>query len=447
MIKQYVPTPLGVIIIVLVSAIFYMVIISMTDSFFEVARERSYNLSQIRYTGGHFDEKEKEGNFLDYETLSIEESAFVKEASNLFALKFYDQIRQEEENIFFSPYSISTAFSMIYEGARTETAKEMQEAFNFHEDDRIRRMGSRELHKKLNVEDGSYELQVANAIWVEENYELLQEFTNTVKNYYLSEAHRLDFTNDPNQSRETINEWVAEKTNDLISDLFPPGSINTETKLALTNAIYFKGDWKDEFDEDLTRDEDFYITPTQTVQVPMMRRTGENYDYYENEQVQVLRMPYKGEEISMIAVLPQDQSLTSVEENLTLEKKQEWRNGLADERVDVFFPKFELDTDYTLLSVLERMGVIKAFAEREADFSGIEPNKELFITSAVHDAFITVDEAGTEAAAATGIGMGITSVPVEPDYYIFRADQPFLFFIEDDTSGHILFMGRVSNPS
>ncbi len=278
---------------------------------------------------------------------------------------------------------------------------------------------------------------------MQEDYDILQSFIDTIKNYYLSEATLLNFIEKPEESREIINKWVADKTNDLIEELLPPGSVSPDTRLSLTNVIYFKGDWKDEFSERATRDEDFYITPEETVKVPMMRRTDESYHYYQDEEVQVLKLPYKGDELSMIVVLPQNRDLSSLEEDLTLEKRDRWRENLRNTDVDVYLPKFELDTDYDLKEVLSEMGVINAFIDGGADFYNIEPERELFISTAVHDAVIKVDEKGTEAAAATGVIFDIESAMIVD---IFRADHPFLFFIEEDKTGYILFMGRVQNP-
>ncbi len=434
MIKKEVSRPVGVATIAIALLLFATVI------FF--ANETITEISFSGKTPAPKEVKDKDDYVSDYEELSKEEVLSVKDATNQFAIDIYKKLR-EEENIFFSPYSIFTAFSMAYEGAKGETAVQIREAFNFSEDDRLRRMGSRQIHQMLSKENDNYELGVGNAMWMQKNYDLLESFTDVVENYYLSEAHLLNFIDNPEGSRETINDWVAGKTNDLIEELLPERSISVDTRVVLTNAIYFKGDWKDEFDEDLTRNEDFYVTPKETVEVPMMRRTEETYEYYKNDDVQVLRLPYKGDELSMVVVLPKDKNISALEDSLTLEKRNYWRENLFSTDVDVYLPKFELDTDYNLIDYLRQMGVNDAFIEGLADFSGIEPERELFISGAIHDAFIKVDEKGTEAAAATGVVFDRESASMSE---IFRADHPFLFFIEEDETGYILFMGKVGRP-
>ncbi len=434
MIKKEIPKPVAISVIAVALLVFAAIMFFFNDSLTEMGLlgEKSFPKT-VEY---------KDDYVSDYEELSTEELSSLKDATNQFAIDIYQELK-EDENVFFSPYSIFTAFSMVYEGAEGDTAEQIREAFNFSEDDRLRRMGSRQLHKMLNREDTGYEMKVGNAMWMQEEYEILKSFTDTIKNYYLSEANLLNFIADPEGSREIINNWVAKKTKDLIDELLPEGTISTDTRLVLTNAIYFKGDWKDEFDEGLTRDENFYVTPEETVEVPMMQRTEERYDYYENDNVQALRLPYKGEELSMLVVLPKDKNISALENSLTVEKRNYWRENLFSTDVDVYLPKFKLDTNYSLVDVLSKMGIIDAFTEKVADFSGIEPRRELFISSVVHDAVISVDEKGTEAAAATGVVFDIESITMSKT---FRADHPFLFFIEENETGYILFMGKVGRP-
>ncbi|MDY6958461.1 MAG: serpin family protein, partial [Halobacteriota archaeon] len=349
--------------------------------------------------------------------------------------------------VFFSPYSISTALAMTYEGARGETAEEIQSVFYFPVDDETRRRSFEAIHNNFNKEDADYKLETANALWIQEDYRILDEYIDTIEKYYGGRATNLDFINSTEDSRQTINSWVEEKTNNKIKDLFPQGSLDRYTRLVLTNAIYFKGDWVKQFNENDTRDEDFRVSSNQTVKVPMMERTGEEarFNYAETEELQLLEMLYEGEELSMLILLPKNDDIESIEESLTFENLGDWKSELRTQQVNVFIPKFTFTTRYSLNENLEEMGMPSAFTEKEADFSGIDGTYNLLIQSVVHQAFVDVNEEGTEAAAATGVSFGITSLPPEPK--TFRADHPFIFIIQEKETGTILFLGRVTDPS
>ena len=370
----------------------------------------------------------------------------VVNSSNQFALDLYSNLREEDGNVFFSPYSISTALAMTYEGARGETAEEIQSVFYFPIDDETRRTSFEAIHNNFNKEDADYKLETANALWIQEDYRIIDEYIDTIEKYYGGAATNLDFITSTEDSRQTINSWVEEKTNNKIKDLFPPGSLDIYTRLVLTNAIYFKGDWVKQFNESDTRDEDFRVSGDQTVKVPMMRRTDEEarFNYAETEELQLLEMLYEGEELSMLILLPKNDDLEPIEESLTFENLDDWKSELRTQQVNVFIPKFTFTTKYSLNGNLEDMGMPSAFTET-ADFSGIDGTYGLFIQSVVHQAFIDVNEEGTEAAAATGVSVGITSLPPEPK--TFRADHPFIFIIQERETGTILFLGRVTDPS
>ncbi|MDY6866241.1 MAG: serpin family protein [Halobacteriota archaeon] len=395
-------------------------------------------------------EQEEEGKWEatpdDHEAAPEKEMAVVN-SSNQFALDLYSNLREEDGNVFFSPYSISTALAMTYEGARGETAEEIQSVFYFPVDDETRRRSFEAIHNNFNKEDADYKLETANALWIQEDYRILDEYIDTIEKYYGGRATNLDFINSTEDSRQTINSWVEEKTNNKIKDLFPQGSLDRYTRLVLTNAIYFKGDWVKQFDESDTRDEDFRVSSNQTVKVPMMRRTGkeERFNYTETEELQLLEMLYEGEELSMLILLPKNDDIESIEESLTFENLGDWKSELRTQQVNVFIPKFTFTTRYSLNENLKEMGMPSAFTEKEADFSGIDGTYKLLIQSVVHQAFVDVNEEGTEAAAATGVSFGITSLPPEPK--TFRADHPFIFIIQERETGTILFLGRVTDPS
>lgn len=239
---------------------------------------------------------------------------------------------------------------------------------------------------------------------------------------------------------------MENKTNDKIKDLFPEGSLNDYTRLVITNAIYFKGTWVKQFNETETKQDDFRISPKKVVQVPMMKLTGKDakFNYSETGKLQILEMLYEGEDLSMIVLLPKNDDLKALEDSFTLEKLGQWKSEQIKQRVDVYMPKFTFDSKYFLNKDLKEMGMPSAFTPA-ADFSGMDGTKNLSIQSVIHQAFIDVNEEGTEAAASTGVVFGVTSMP--PPVPVFRADHPFIFMIQERGTGNILFLGRVVNPS
>ena len=378
----------------------------------------------------------------------------VVEANNRFALDLYSELASEKpgENLFFSPWSISSALAISYEGARGSNADEIRSVFHFPGDDMTRWNGFSEIIAGLNSGNSGYVLENANALWAEETYPFLPSYITTVERYYSGRATNLDFLNNPEESRKTINRWVEEKTEDRIQDLLPPDSIDSETRLVVTNAIYFKGTWATQFKKGDTAEDDFRVGPTTTITVPMMKRTDANakYWYTETDTLQMLGMPYAhqgGRELSMLVVLPKDDDLSDVEQALDAGKLAELRQSLAYRQVMVYFPKFKLDTGYQLRDTLSDMGMPSAFIPGEADFSGMDGSTSLFITEVFHKAYVDVNEEGTEAAAATAVphsmgasDPGIVTIPV------FRADHPFIFIIQDSENGNIHFIGRVMEP-
>jgi len=366
------------------------------------------------------------------------------DASNRFAFELYRRYSSGSWNILFSPYSVSTALSMVYEGAGGETADEMETVFHFIEDPSKRRPAVAMIHKAINGEDRDYELNTANALWMQENYSILQDYVDTVVNFYGGEANSLDFSGAPEESRIVINEWVEERTNDRIKDLLPRNSINPEVVLVLTNAIYFKGDWLIEFDVKSTKKEEFHVSPTESVEADTMSLLGERFNYTETGDMQVLELPYTGKDISMIILLPKENNLSDIESTLSCDELGELIDGLKETAVNVYLPKFTFETKYFMKEDLIEMGMPTAFTP-SANFTGITEVEMLFIDVVIHQAFIEVNEEGTEAAAATGVVMK-RSAATSPSE-VFHADHPFIFIIQDRVTGAILFMGRVMAPS
>jgi serpin B len=368
-------------------------------------------------------------------------------ANNQFAFDLYAELRKSAEgkNVFFSPYSISTALAMTYEGARGKTAEEMQSVFHFPTDGKLRNSAFAAIHNQLNKPDSKFKLSIANSLWAQKDFRFLSEYMTTVQQYYGATATNLDFVNATEESRKTINKWVEDKTNDKIKDLLPQGSLDATTRLVLTNAIYFKGTWSKPFDKSQTKDESFRVSATNTIKVPMMRRTDKNamFNYAETSEVQILEMPYEGEKLSMLVFLPKG-DLSLLEKSLSLAKINDWRSKLEVQPVDVFMPRFTFDTKYLMKETLTQMGMPTAFDEQRADLSGMNGRKSLYISAVIHQAFVDVNEEGTEAAAATAVIIGGKSI--EPEASIFRADHPFIFVIQDRENGNVLFIGRVVNP-
>jgi len=373
----------------------------------------------------------------------------VAAGNNRFAFDLYRRLATDPAyaggNLFFSPYSISSALAITYEGARGTTADEIGAVLHLPTNDTLRREGFAALNAALNRGSGNYTLRTANALWAEETYSFLPDYIDVAARWYGANVTNLDFIENPEGSRETINRWVEERTEDRIPDLLPPNSIDPLTRLVITNAIYFKGTWAKQFDANETREEEFRVGPGKTVTVPMMQRTGGDaaYPYAETETLQVLEMPYaheSGNGLAMLVLLPKEDSLTAAEEALDAERLAGLRESLIAQNVRISFPKFTFDVGYSLPPALAAMGMPTAFADDAADLSGMDGTKDLFITGVFHTAFIDVNEEGTEAAAATGViaGRGVTPV--------FRADHPFVFLIVEKDSGAILFMGRVVNP-
>jgi serpin B len=375
----------------------------------------------------------------------------VVDANNRFALELYSNLSDKEAagNIFFSPYSISTALAMTYEGARNQTAEEIKSALHFPENDAARRSSVAAIYNRLNKKGVKYKLHTANALWVQKDYQILSDYIETVEKFYAGEANNVDFIHAPEGARRTINAWVEKKTNDKIKNLFSRNSVDESTRLVLANAVYFKGDWAKQFKRSETRNEDFRVSQSQKVKAPLMRRTDDEaeFNYAETEESQILEMPYEGEEISMLVLLPKNYDLKSLEKSLTVENLNQWRRELTKQRVDVYLPKFTFTSKYSLNENLKELGMSSAFLlpdqSSRADFSGISGKKDLFLQEVVHQAFVDVNEEGTEAAAATGVAFEKLAEPIAP---VFRADHPFLFLIYEKATGNILFMGRVASP-
>lgn len=368
----------------------------------------------------------------------------ISSANNQFAFGFYSQIAQdnEKDNIFFSPTSMSTAFAIAYEGARDDTARQIQTTFGFEKDNDKRRSAFESMHDDFNKKDKEYSLSIANALWIKQDYQIRQEFADIAKRHYASEAFNVDFASD--SAVNTINDWIEQKTNNKIQDLFGDGSTDELTRLVITNAIYFDGKWKHPFSPNWTREADFHIDSDNTTRIQMMELDDRMLSHTKNELLEIIELPYKGADISMLILLPNKiDGIKDLEETLTLENLDSWKGDMSDVQIAVYLPKFDAETKYDLKKHLKRMGMTVPFDEKNANFAGIHETEQLYVEEAVHKAFVRVHELGTEAAAATGIEARTLSGPPAT----FNADHPFVFLIQDNKTGQILFMGKVTDPT
>lgn len=373
----------------------------------------------------------------------------VVNANNQLAFDLYFQFKEEnkDKNIFFSPYSINVALTVAYEGANGQTKNEMASVLHVSDNLENQRAAFVNISNEINKDNKTYELSTANALWAENEFTFLKAYFDIVEMYYGAKVENLNFKGDAEGSRIIINDWVAEQTYDKIEDLIPSGAIDQDTRLVITNAIYFKGDWVKQFDKNETKEADFRVTSDKTVKISMMQRTDKEsiFGYAETDDLQILELPYSGEELSILIVLPKEDDLESLEESLTLEEFSKWRESLQEQRVNIYLPKFTFETKYFMSDSLSAMGMPTAFSEYYADFSGMTGKKNLVIFEVIHQAFVDVNEEGTEAAAATAVIIS-EIVSVKPPVPEFRADHPFIFIIQQKETGNILFMGRVNEP-
>ena len=375
--------------------------------------------------------------------------------NNRFALDLYARLAAEAGggeaggNVFFSPYSLSTALGMAHAGAKGATAAEMAKTLHFDLKGEELDVAFAELIGSVNRPSVTgYKLSVANAMWGQSGYGFLPQYVQRLKQHYAAALHELNFQSDSQEARKTINAWAEKETAGKIRDLMPPDSVGPDTVLVLTNAIYFKGDWEKQFKKEHTRDGPFHVSADKTVTVPLMTQRA-RFRRLIGEGFQALEMPYAGGDLSMVVLLPDERNgLADLEQKMTAPNVEGWLKRLAQapqNNVPVMLPKFTMTESFSLVPTLAKMGMAVAFDGRRADFSGMNGGTErLAITAVVHKAFVAVDEQGTEAAAATGVSIGRTSAEIEKP---FRADHPFAFLIRDGKTGSVLFMGRVVDPS
>jgi len=365
-------------------------------------------------------------------------------ANEAFAFDLYSALRKEKGNLFFSPYSISSALAMTYTGARGETAKEMAEVLHFSETPQRIHESFAGINAALEdvQKAGQVQLNVANSLWPQQDYPLLPDYLGQIKQYYGATVTPVDYRKAAEEARKLINTWVENKTNGKIKDLIRPGDLDPQVVLALVNAIYFKGKWTHPFDPKHTTSATFNLLDGTTVQVPMMRQ-ARKFRCANIKGGQVLELPYVGDRLSMVIVLPRHHAdLPDFERQLGQGELDSWLNALSSHTVNVGLPRFKITWgSFVLNETLKRLGMRKAF-RGEADFSAMSGTADWFIGLVTHKAFVEVNEEGTEAAAATAVLMKRNGGSV----YSFYADRPFLFLVREKATGSILFLGRLMNP-
>lgn len=388
-------------------------------------------------------------NAKEKEQPAAEEIEKVVSGNGEFAIELYSKLSESDSNnnLFFSPYSISTALAMTFGGARGETERQMAEVLHFTLEQKKLHTVFGYLEKQLNEggKKGIYELSVANALWGQKGEPFLKGFLELVENFYGGGLTQLDFSTlqTAEDARNIINAWIEKKTKEKIKELIAKKQVDGAI-LVLTNAIYFKGKWAIEFDKKDTKDAPFHITATKETNVPMMH-LKENFKYAEDEGLEILELGYKGEDLSMVLLLPREIGwISELEKRLSAENLEKWFGNLKKREVEVYLPKFKITWGtFDLKEILKAMGMPIAFSPI-ADFSRMTKSN-LFISLVLHKAFVEVNEEGTEAAAATAVVMLKSAMPKPVP--IFRADHPFIFIIKENSTGSILFMGKVCDPS
>ncbi|XP_016078988.1 PREDICTED: serpin B13 isoform X2 [Miniopterus natalensis] len=385
-------------------------------------------------------------------------------ATTQFGFDLFKELsKRNSGNVFFSPASISTAIGMLLLGARGATAAQLQKVLFSEKDTENSRTKAEEkeviekteeihhqfqmLLSELSKLNNYYELKIANRLFGEKTYLFLQKYLDYVEKYYNASLEPVDFINAADESRKKINSWVESQTHEKIKDLFPDATLSSSTKLVLVNVVSFKGQWDRAFKKEHTKEEAFWLDKGTSKPVMMMaQRRSCSFALLEDLQAKLLGIPYKNGDLSMFLLLPDDvDGLEEMINKISPEELVEWTSPgqLEDRPVDLRLPRFEVEDSYDLEAALAALGLGGAFSERGADYSGMSPHSGLHAQKFLHRSFVAVTEEGTEAAAATGAGFGVTSVP---GHETFHCDHPFLFFIRHNGSDSIIFFGRFFSP-
>ncbi len=368
------------------------------------------------------------------------------EGNTRFACDLYARLKTSPGNLFFSPYSISTCLAMAYAGARGSTEAQMAQVLHFPGGTLQSSFAGLQAQLQNAQKQKGIELDIANGLWSQQDHPFLPEFLNVARQEYGATLNMVDFGRRAESATREINNWVAQKTRNKIQNIIAPGAINGSTRLVLANAIYFKGAWAVPFQKSATRPQLFHLSAGHRVNAPFMTHV-DTVKYFENGDLQGVGLPYAGEELSMLILLPREaDGCSRLENSLQPPLLETWLTQMQKQKVQLIIPRFKLESGFSLQGVLANMGMPEAFSAK-ADFSGIDGARDLFISSVAHKAWVDVNEEGTEAAAATTAIMAATAFhKPPPPPPVFRADHPFLFLIRDTRSGSILFLGRLAEP-
>jgi serpin B len=428
-----------------------------TDSGTNVDMGNTTNTSHLISTDADTSANSAEPETVNYNYLTNATSTAnydIASANNAFAFDMYANIKSKDMNAFFSPYSIFTAMAICYDGAEGSTKEQISNVLYYPLSKPVLEVSSKEMMDTINSANDQYDLKTANALWVQEKYPLNTQFVSNLETYYSGNIRDLDFAGESKQSVAIINGWVEEKTNNKIKDLVPADSISSDTEMIITNAIYFKGKWSEQFDPRNTKKEQFYSSNGNINSVDTMYSTMQGYSYAENSNEQIVELPYEGRYLSMYIVLPRENNISDFENRFSLSEYNNLKSSMNSiNEVHLWLPKFTFDKETELSEQLSNMGIVDAFTD-SADFRYIYDVRKvpegygLKLSAVIHQAFIDVQEEGTEAAAATAIIYETASMVEPPEVKVveFKADHPFMFFIEDKRTGCILFMGKVETP-
>lgn len=372
--------------------------------------------------------------------------AKASDSVNSFCLKLYAKLTEnsQESKVFFSPASISVALAMIYAGTNGNTAREVEQLLNWNTPETVHEM-MQNLQESI-LSSSGIELHLANRLWAQQEFAILKQYTDLLKSRYQTEMSTADFQGKSEEARKDINQWVEEKTNAKIKDILGPGVLNPHTKLVLVNAVYFKGLWEEVFLKEHSMDWNFKINTSNTCKVTLMNKTAQ-FMYARSEYLacQVLKLKYKQSDLAMMIFLPDEvNGLPNLEKKLNVDQLKRCNAMLSSTKLRVSIPTFTTDCKFKLKQLLAELGVLSLFSSQDANLSGVTGNKSLFVTEAIHQAFVDVNEQGTEAAAATAIIMAPTCIMLPTPHFL--ADHPFLFFIQHGQSGAILFAGKIVRP-
>lgn len=370
-----------------------------------------------------------------------------------FSLDFYQKVRAANGNLFFSPYSLSSALAMVYGGARDSTASQMSETLHFTLPDEKLHPAFNQLDWMLRPPDTSsteesqpFRLDIANSIWGQQGHPFKQAYLDLLAENYGAGIKLVDFIKSSEPARQAINQWVSENTQQKIQDLVPPGGVDASTRLVLANAIYFKADWLFPFANASTHTAPFYLPDgSQVDAVTMAYEDPAALLYYAGQDFQAVELPYAGGDVSMLVLLPSAGQLDAFESKLDQDRLLEIISNLKETRVKLFLPKFRFTSEYELTGILSELGMPDAFCDGSPNFSGMDEEGNLCVGGVFHKAFVAVDEKGTEAAAATAVVMKALAM-MDPEVLVLKVDRPFIFMIRHNPSGAVLFMGRIQNP-